>query len=216
MTLFVQTFRYAAEPFFFSHSTKENPFRVYAQVMNLFVIVCSFIFLGVMLYIDIVKRFIGPDFRSGLGVVPILLLANLCIGVFYNLSIWYKLTSKTKWGAWLSIFGALVTLVFNFCLIPILGYMGAAWTTLICYASMMILSYCMCQKHYPVPYDVRAFVYHISLALFMWWISLLIRNHFNLSEKLTLVVNTLIFILFAVTIWVFERKKINYLRGINN
>ena len=165
MTLFIQTFNYAAEPFFFNHSTKENPQRVYAQVMNYFVIICSFIFLAVMLYIDIVKRFIGPDYRSGLGVVPILLMANLCLGVYYNLAIWYKLTAKTKLGAWVAVFGAVVTLIFNFWLIPILGYMGAAWATLICYASMMILSYFVGQKHYPVSYNIKSFFYYICLSL---------------------------------------------------
>ena len=216
MTLFIQTFNYAAEPFFFNHSTKENPQIVYAQVMNYFVIICSFIFLAVMLYIDIVKHFIGPDFRSGLGIVPILLMANLCLGVYYNLAIWYKLTSKTTLGAWVAVFGAVVTLIFNFWLIPILGYMGSAWATLICYASMMVLSYFVGQKHYPVPYNLRAFVFHISLAVIMWWLSQFIRHQFNLSEKISFLLNTLILILFAVIIWTFERRKINYLRRIKD
>src|SRR6185436_14051716 len=102
MTLFIQTFRYAAEPFFFSHAEKEDAKKTYALVMNYFVLACAVIFLGVMLYMDFVKYFIGEEYRSGLKVVPILLMANLCLGVFYNLAIWYKLTSKTKWGAYLS------------------------------------------------------------------------------------------------------------------
>ena len=168
MTLFIQTFNYAAEPFFFNHSSKENPQKVYAQVMKYFVIVCAFIFLGVMLYIDIIKKFIGPNYRSGLGVVPILLMANLCLGVYYNLAIWYKLTSKTRLGAWVAVFGAVVTLIFNFWLIPIMGFMGAAWATLICYASMMLVSYFAGQKHYPVPYNIASFFYYIILALGFW------------------------------------------------
>ena len=216
LTLFIQTFNYAAEPFFFNHATKENPQRVYAQVMNYFVIICAFIFLGVMLYIDIVKHFIGPDYRSGLGVVPILLMANLCLGVYYNLSIWYKLTTKTRLGAWVAVFGAVVTLIFNFWLIPIMGYMGAAWATLICYASMMILSYYVGQKHYPVAYDVRSFFYYISLALLLWVLSIYIRHQLVLSDKMILSINTLLLILFVVIVWTSESRKNTYLRRSNN
>ena len=140
MTLFVQTFRYASEPFFFAQQHKENSKQLFANVMNYFVLICSIIFLGVMLYIDVVKVFIGPKFYEGLNVVPILLIANLCLGVYLNLSLWYKLTGQTKYGAWFSIYGAIITIVFNFWLIPKMGYTGAAWATLICYASMMIVS----------------------------------------------------------------------------
>ena len=216
MTLFIQTFNYAAEPFFFNHSTKENPQLVYAQVMNYFVIICSFIFLAVMLYIDIVKHFIGPDFRSGLGVVPILLMANLCLGVYYNLAIWYKLTSKTKMGAWVAVFGASVTLIFNFWLIPILGYMGSAWATLICYASMMGLSYYVGQKHYPVAYNIKSFFYYISLALLFWVVSIYIRHQIEASEKVILSINTLILFVFIGIVWTSERRKNMYLRRTDN
>jgi O-antigen/teichoic acid export membrane protein len=214
MTLFVQMFRYAAEPFFFSHSTKENPQAVYANVMNFFIIVCSFIFLSVMLYIDVIKHFIGPDFRSGLGVVPILLMANLFLGIFYNLSIWYKLTSKTKWGAWLAIFGAVITLVFNFWLIPVMGYMGAAWTTLICYVSMTVLSYYIGQKHYKVPYNIVSFFYCIVISIAIWLTSIFIKDEFELSFKLSLLVNTMLLMVFIIVIWSLERRKNSYLRRI--
>ena len=213
MTLFIQTFRYAAEPFFFNHATKEKPQLVYAEVMKYFVIVCSFIFLAVMLYIDVVKYFIGPDYRSGLGVVPILLMANLCLGVFYNLSIWYKLTSKTMWGAWLSVIGAVITLALNFLLIPLMGYMGAAWTTLICYASIMIISYFIGQKHYPVPYNISSFFFYISLSIILWLFSRFIMESMDVSTKPAMFINALILMLFVWVVWAYERKKINYLRG---
>ncbi len=216
LTLFIQTFNYAAEPFFFNHSTKENPQRVYAQVMNYFVIICAFIFLSVMLYIDIIKHFIGPDYRSGLGVVPILLMANLCLGVYYNLSIWYKLTTKTRLGAWVAVFGAVITLIFNFWLIPVMGYIGAAWATLICYASMMVVSYFIGQKHYPVNYDLKSFFYYISLALLLWIFSLYIRHQDLLSGKMILVINSLLLILFISVVWIYERRKNTYLRSSNN
>ena len=216
MTLFIQTFRYAAEPFFFSHSTKENPQIVYANVMKYFIIVCSFIFLGVMLYIDIIKFLIGPDFRSGMAVVPILLMANLFLGIFYNLSIWYKLTSKTRWGAWLSVFGAVITLIFNFWLIPVLGYMGAAWATLICYGSMMLASYFIGQKHYPIPYNLRSFFFYIILALILWQASSFITQWLSFSTNQTLLINSIFLMLFVSLTWAAERRKINYLRsGMN-
>ena len=212
MTLFIQTFRYAAEPFFFNHSTKENPQIVYAQVMKFFVIICALIFAGVMLYMNIFEKFIGPDFRSGIGVVPILLMANLCIGVYYNLSIWYKLTSKTRWGAWLSIIGAVITLIFNFALIPVFGYMGAAWATLICYASMMILSYVIGQRHYPVNYDVKSFFYYIILSIGIWLTSVMIIDKTGLIGNRATIFNTGLMLLFIVIIWLSERRKISYLR----
>jgi O-antigen/teichoic acid export membrane protein len=213
MTLFIQTFRYAAEPFFFNHSTKENPQLVYAQVMKMFIIVCSLIFVGVMLYIDIIKQLIGPGFRSGLKVVPILLMANLCMGVYYNLSIWYKLTAKTRWGAWLSIIGAFITLIFNFLLIPLMGYMGAAWATLICYSSMMAMSYYVGQKYYPVNYDLRSFFYYIFLSLLTWVISILVVQRLEMSQNSALGFNTLLMMAFIVVVWFTERRKISYLRG---
>ena len=126
MTLFIQAFRYAAEPFFFAQFKTGDARKVYALVMKYFVITCSIIFLAIMMYIDIVKYFIGKNYWPGLKVVPILLLANLCLGVFFNLSMWYKLTGKTIYGAWFAIFGAVITITFNFILIPELGYMGAA------------------------------------------------------------------------------------------
>jgi O-antigen/teichoic acid export membrane protein len=211
MTLFIQAFRYAAEPFFFNHSTKENPQKVYAQVMNGFVIVCSFIFLGIMLYIDIVKYFIGVEFRSGLKVVPVLLMANLCLGVYYNLSIWYKLTGKTQWGAWLSIAGAFITLLFNIWLIPVLGYMGAAWATLICYASMMIMSFFIGQRYYPVPYQIPAFVFYVSLSLVLWMLSNMLTGYLSGHDKLILALNSVFLICFGLIAYYFERRKNGYL-----
>ena len=212
MTLFIQTFRYAAEPFFFSHSTKENPQKTYADVMNYFVIVCGFIFLGIMLFINVIGGFIGEKFRSGLPVVPILLMANLCLGVFYNLSIWYKLTNKTRWGAFLSLIGAVITLAFNFALIPIMGYMGAAWTTLICYALMMIISYFIGQKHYPVPYKVGSFFYFIAISIVLWVVGDLIKDAIHPGKVFSIIINLLILLIFTVLAYIQVRNKISYLR----
>ncbi|MBK7572623.1 MAG: polysaccharide biosynthesis protein [Bacteroidetes bacterium] len=212
MTLFIQTFRYAAEPFFFSHSTKENPQKTYADVMNYFVIVCGFIFLGIMLFMDVIEVFIGEKFRSGLPVVPILLMANLCLGVFYNLSIWYKLTNKTRWGAILSLIGAIVTLTLNFALIPVLGYMGAAWTTLICYAVMMIISYFLGQKHYPVPYKVGSFFYFIGISIALWIAGDFLRGAIHPGKVFSVIINLVILLIFIVLAYIQVRNKNSYLR----
>ncbi len=212
MTLFIQTFRYAAEPFFFSYAGSENAKEIYARVMHYFVLACSVIFLGIMMYIDVVKYFIGPEFRSGLSVVPVLLLANLCLGVYYNLSIWYKLTGHTKWGAWIAIFGAVITLALNFLLIPKIGYMGAAWATFICYAFMMIVSYISGQKYYHVNYNLRSFALYVFSSVILYLFSEYTRNHFELSEKWMLVINSIIFGLFLLMVFILEKSKNSYLR----
>ncbi|MBA7584077.1 hypothetical protein ES708_26030 [subsurface metagenome] len=127
MTLFIQMFRYAAEPFFFSKAKEKNAKELYADVMKYFVIFCLIIFLGVMMYIEIVKHFIGPEFREALDIVPIVLVANLFYGIFVNLSIWYKLNDMTKYGAVIVMTGALVTVIINVGFVPEYGYYASAW-----------------------------------------------------------------------------------------
>lgn len=212
MSLFVQTFRYAAEPFFFSMASSDKAQQTYARVMHYFVLMCSFIFLGIMLYIDIVKNFIGKEYREGIGVVPILLMANLCLGVFYNLSVWYKLTHQTKWGAWFSIIGATITLALNFALIPVMGYMGAAWATLICYAAMMVISYLVGQKYYHVNYNLGSFFYFILSALAIYFFSEQLRNHFAWGRNAMLLANTGFLLVFLALAYVYERRKNSYIR----
>ena len=130
MSLFIQAFRYAAEPFFFAYAGKSDARKVYAVVLKFFVIFCVFIFLLVTLFIDFFKYFVGDEFRAGLEVVPILLLANLCLGIYVNLSIWYKLTDRTLMGALVSLAGAALTIALNIWWIPLFGYVGSAWATL--------------------------------------------------------------------------------------
>jgi O-antigen/teichoic acid export membrane protein len=168
MTLFVQTFRYAAEPFYFSQQHKENSGALFARVMNYFVLIGCVIFLGVLFYLDIIRFFIGEAYHSGLHVVPVLLAANLCLGIYLNLSVWYKLSGKTAYGAWLSVVGAMITLSFNLWLVPIMGYTGAAWATLACYASMMVLSWLKGQTVYPIPYSLRRLGLIVATAALCW------------------------------------------------
>jgi O-antigen/teichoic acid export membrane protein len=170
MTIFIQTYRYAAEPYFFNEHKKSDAKNTYAQTMKYFFIVCMFIFLLTTFYLDIVKLFIGEAYREGLNVVPILLLANLALGVFFNLSVWYKLSGQTKFGAYLTILGAVITIVANFILIPILGYTGAAWATLICYFVMTVTSYFIGQKFYTIPYDLKKIGFYFALGLLFYFL----------------------------------------------
>ncbi|MGZ4954598.1 MAG: lipopolysaccharide biosynthesis protein [Methylobacter sp.] len=169
MSLFIQAFRYAAEPFFFAYAGKSDARQVYAVVLKFFVIFCVFIFLLVTLFIDFFKYFVGDEFRAGLEVVPILLLANLCLGIYINLSIWYKLTDRTLMGAFVSLAGAALTIVLNVWWIPLLGYVGSAWATLACYGSMAIVSYLLGQKYYPVNYDVKRVIGYIGLGIGLYF-----------------------------------------------
>lgn len=165
MTLFVQAFRYAGEPFFFSIAGRADAKRSYALVMNYFVLFGMFIFLVVALYIDFFKYFIGPEFRQGLPVVPVLLLANLLLGIYINLSIWYKLTDRTGLGAWVALSGAALTAGLNYWWIPVWGYTGSAWATLSCYLFMVILSWLLGRHYYPVPYNLPKIIGYIGLGL---------------------------------------------------
>ncbi|MGZ8157423.1 MAG: oligosaccharide flippase family protein [Methylobacter sp.] len=169
MSLFIQAFRYAAEPFFFAYADKSDARKVYAAVLKFFVIFCVFIFLLVTLFIDFFKYFVGEEFRAGLEVVPILLLANLCLGIYVNLSIWYKLTDRTLMGALVSLAGAALTIVLNLWWIPLFGYVGSAWATLACYGSMAIVSYLLGQKYYPVDYDIKRVIGYIGLGIGLYY-----------------------------------------------
>lgn len=173
ISLMIQAFRYAAEPFFFSQEKEAGSKELYAKIMTYFVWVLAGTFLFVMLYIDLFKYFIpNEDYWAGLTVVPILLLANICLGIYYNQSVWYKLTEKTSYGAGLAIFGALITLVLNLLFIPQYGYMASAWATLACYASMMIASYLLGRKHYPVPYELGKLSLFVGGAVVLYYLSL--------------------------------------------
>lgn len=212
MTIFIQAFKYAAEPFFFHKAKDKDAKETYSEVMTAFVFVCSIIFVGIMLYIDIVQYFVGATYRVGLPIVPILLMANLFLGIFYNLSIWYKLTGQTKFGAYLAIFGAVITLVLNRILIPRFDYMGAAWTTFICYFSMMTASYFLGQKYYHVDYDIKKILFYLILAVAVYGLSSGVIRIFDIqSVGLRLAVNTVILILYLSAIIYANRQTIKKL-----
>lgn len=209
MTLFIQAFRYAAEPFFFSQFKNEDARKVYAMVMKYFVITCAIIFLAIMMYLDIIKYFIGKTYWAGLKVVPVLLIANMCLGIFFNLSMWYKLTGQTRYGAYFSVFGALITIAANLLLIPKMGYMGAAWATLICYASMMIASYVSGQRNYPVPYETKRILIYVLFALALFFVSKAIDVYLDPGTVLQLTINTLLLGGYLFTLSRYERPPVS-------
>ncbi len=184
INLFRQAFQYAADPFFFQHSSKENAKETYARVMKYFVIIMCVAFLSVVLFIDIWKYYIGsaahPQFWQGLKIVPIVLIGYMCLGVNYNLAIWYKLTNKTRIGAYVSIAGAALTLIINIIFIPKYGYMASAWATLISYATIMILSYWIGQKYYPIQYDVKRLLAYFGVAFIIFLAFRYVRPHIAL------------------------------------
>lgn len=168
MTLFIQMFRYASEPFFFSNMHEKNAKNLYADVMKYFVIACMFIFLVIMMYLNIIKYFIGSKFFEGLKIVPIVMIGYILLGIFFNLSISYKLSNKTMIGAYLTMIGALVTIIGNVLLVPLIGYVGSAWTHVIAYSIMILLCYIWGKKNYNVPYAWKEiFFYMISAVLLL-------------------------------------------------
>jgi len=170
MNLLTQAFNYAAEPFFFKHAAKDGSRQLYADVALLFSIIGSLVFLGVMLFIDIFQYFVAAPYREGLHIVPVLLIANLFLGLYYSVASWYKLADKTVMGIYISVAGALVTILGNLILIPLLGYSGAAWATLLCYAIMLFVAWYLGQKYYPVPYDYQKTIVYIASAIALYLI----------------------------------------------
>lgn len=176
VTIFLQAYRYAAEPFFFAQDKNKDRNKVYVKVMNYFIAGVCLVFLGVTLNIDIFKHFIrNSDYWVGLGVVPILLIANVFLGIYYNQSIWYKLSGQTRFGAYIAIGGAIITVLVNVIFIPIYGYWAAAWATLIVYGAQMVASYILGQKYYPIKYNLRKFGLYFGMAMMLFFVAKLMN-----------------------------------------
>ena len=206
MTIFIQAFRLGAEPFFFNHAKEKNAKQTYATIMKYFVIFGTLMLLFIVAYLDIFKELIVRDesYWVALDIIPIVLLANLCLGIYFNLAIWYKLTDKTRYGMYISIIGAAITIAFNMLLIPEFGFIAAAWATLLAYLSMVIISFVLGQKHYKVPYDVfRVLLYLIVGA----GLAFLVYYNF----KANYYISTLVLFAFFVFIFILERKEIKQL-----
>lgn len=173
MVMFIQAFRFAYEPFIFAKakSAGEDKLESYRDAMKYFVIFSMIIFLAVMFYIDILRFFISSNYFSGLKVVPIVMIAEFFFGIFFNLSLWYKLTDKTAYGMWFSLLGLAVTVGLNVLLVPRYGYMGCAWASFACYGTMMVVSYIYGRIHYPIGYRVPRLAFYFFSALALWFVA---------------------------------------------
>lgn len=202
LTVFVQAFKFAAEPFFFSKATDSNAPKIYALVMDWFVLVCVLVITLLILYIDVAKHLLDQKFWEGLIIVPILLFANLFMGIHANLSIWYKVTDKTFWGLLIALCGAFFTILLNIIWIPQMGYIGAAWATLISYLAMSLFSYFVGQKYYKVPYNVLRFTLLVLSAILITNISDFLVLYFYIIDMWPkLMLNTILLIIYMIFIW---------------
>ncbi|MFD0750564.1 polysaccharide biosynthesis C-terminal domain-containing protein [Mucilaginibacter calamicampi] len=176
-SLFNQAFRMGAEPFFFSHAKNKNAGQTYARIMDYFVIAMCMMFVGVVANIEILKYYVNDKaYWVGLPVVPPLLLGYVSLGIYMNLSVWYKLSDQTKYGLYISLIGAIVTVILNVVFIPKYSYMASAWASLTAYGSMMIMSYIWGQKNYPIPYNLKKNLAYIISSIILVYISFYVFN----------------------------------------
>ncbi len=195
MLMFTQAFRYAYEPFIFAQHKDKNSMGAYSDAMKFFVIFSLLIFLGMTLYIDVFKHIIKSTYWEGLNVVPIILVSFIFQGIFFNLSLWYKLTDKTLYGAYISIFGAIIIFTGNVLLVPLFSYTGAAWSTFTCYFVMMLISYYLGQKYMPIKYDLKTIGLYALVTITLYLISLLIDTPYpvvNIALKSILMIAFLV------------------------
>lgn len=206
MTLFATAYRLGIEPYFFSHSKSDNPQKNYAKILELFVAFGSVILLFVVVFADLLKPYIvrSEDYWEAMWIVPIVLLANFCLGIYHNLSVWYKITDRTKFGAYISVFGALITLAINIFFIKTYSYKASAIATLVAYSSMMILSYYFGRKYYPIPYNLKKIGLYLSVSVVFSIISFYqFRENYAVGIPLLIV--------FLGITYVLEKNQINQL-----
>ncbi|SHI31970.1 Membrane protein involved in the export of O-antigen and teichoic acid [Arenibacter nanhaiticus] len=206
MTLFATAFRMGIEPFFFSHSSAENPQRTYAQITNYFVVFGSIILLGVVVFADTLKVLLvrNEDYWEAMPVVPMIVLASFCLGIYHNLSVWYKVTDRTKVGAYISIVGAVLTIIINYAFIPLYGYMASAVATLVAYAVMMLLSFSIGQRYYPIPYDLRKILFYLLVSIGFSVLSFYVFDR-------NLIVGIVLLLLYLGLVYSQERVKLKQL-----
>ncbi len=210
ITLFIQAFKMSAEPFFFKQAQGANPQKLYARVMKFFVIILSFAFLGVALYLPIWKYFIGEKYRGALGIVPIMLMANIFLGIYYNLTVWYKLTNKTMYGAWITLFGSVISVAINYIFIPKYGFIACAWSTLIVYGVMMVLSYYYGQKYYRIPYAWKKLIAYLGIVVIIYFIHSGITQLWS-NSIFSFFIATFLVLLYARFITLVEHKEFSKL-----
>lgn len=211
MVMFIQAFRFAYEPFIFARDKGENSLGKYADAMRYFVIFSLIIFLGVMFFLPVIRYFISPAYFAGLKIVPIIMIAEMFFGIFFNLSLWYKLTDKTIWGTWFSLLGLAVTLVGNFVLVPRMGYMGCAWSALACYTVMMTASWAVGRRKMPVPYPTKRLAAYFVAAMALYGLSIITTTG---SLAFNLIVRSLILAAFIASAIKIEHIPVPSLRSL--
>jgi O-antigen/teichoic acid export membrane protein len=205
MTIFIMAFRLGAEPFFFNHAKEKNATTTYAFIMKYFVILGCAMLVFIIAYLDLFKVILvdNPEYWIAIEIVPIILLANLCLGIYFNLAIWYKLTDKTRYGMYISIFGALITIGLNIIFVEEIGFMASAWATLITYVVMMLVSYLLGQKYYPVPYNIKRILFYLVVSVALSIVALNTHQNYYL--------NTLFVLVFLGLVILLERKELKQL-----
>ncbi len=206
ITLFIQAFKMGAEPFFFKQQESANPQRTYARVMKFFIMVITMMFLVVSLYLPLWQYFIGPQYRVGLGVVPILLLANIFLGIYYNLSVWFKLSNKTISGTYITLSGTAITCIINYLFIPHFGYLASAWATFLCYGTMMVMSFIWGQKHYYIPYAWKKLVAYMVIVVLLFFIHKGITAIWS-NTFFALIIATILITVYGWFLLLVERKE---------
>lgn len=204
MMMFTQAFRFAYEPFIFAKNRdkSDDKFQAYRDVMKYFVIFAMVIFLAVMFYMPMLEHFIAPAFRSGLKVVPIVMIADVFFGVTFNLSLWYKLTDKTIWGTWFALLGLVITIGLNILLVPRIGYMGCAWTAFACYGTMMTASYLVGRAKHPLRYPVGRISAYFFAALVLYGLGSMVDTG---NAWLDMAARTPLLIVYLLAVYKFEK-----------
>ena len=200
MALLTQAFRYAYEPIVFSGSRDKNSPETLADGMKYFVIFTLLAFLAVVVYLPLIQLIIGGDYRAGMAVVPIVMMAEIFMGIYFNLSFWYKLSDQTLWGAVMSAIGALVMVAVNIFGIPRWGYMACAWGGFAGYATAMLLSYFIGQKKYPIKYDMRTILgfFAFAIIIFAGYTAL---SHTKMAPVLLMGAGTIMLLLYCLAVW---------------
>ncbi len=207
LLVFLQAFRFAYEPFIFARSKEdgENRMQAYRDAMKYFIIFALFIFLGVMFYLGVIKYFISPRYFSGLKVVPIVMLAELFFGIFFNLSLWYKLTDRTVWGMWFSLIGCAITVILNIILVPRIGYMGCAIGAFCSYGTMMLLSYFIGARKFPVGYPMGRIGFYCLLCAVWYSLGVWLLPAAGLPDWLLAVCRGLLLVGYVAVVMMVER-----------
>ena len=203
MTLFATAFRLGIEPFFFSHSSSDHPQRAYAQITNYFVVLGSVILLAVVVFADVLKVIFiqNPAYWDAMPIVPVIVLASFCLGIYHNLSVWYKVTDRTQFGAYISMIGALITISINYLFIPVWGYYASALATLAAYGSMMLISYFFGRKFYPIPYNFRKITFYLGISVLFAFLAFYVFNR-------NLIIGSALLLVFLILLYKMENETL--------